>query len=83
LILVIFFLVTLITLGRFSDFLLGEQGERRLKDRLVNYYVKIAEGDWAEVFRVAAAQYKLFLDRIFARRQEVNVYDTSSMGGQG
>src|SRR5438309_11376454 len=48
---VIFSFVTLIALGRFADFLLGEHGSRRVKDRLVLYYVTLAEGKWSEVFR--------------------------------
>jgi hypothetical protein len=64
----IFGLVTLVALGRFVDFLLGDQGTRRLKDRLVAYYVTIAEGDWSEIFRTASGVYLAYLDRIFGNK---------------
>jgi hypothetical protein len=59
-------LVTLISLGHLADFLLGARGQRSVKDKLVDTYVGIAEGDWSEAFRVPARQVRHYIDIVFA-----------------
>jgi hypothetical protein len=61
----IFGLVTLVALGRLTDFLLGDPGTRRVKDRLVSFYITIAEGDWSQIFRATSRLYLAYIQRIF------------------
>lgn len=44
----------LVTLGGYLDFLLGEPGNRKLKDRLVDFYISVEEGDWSALYRLPA-----------------------------
>jgi hypothetical protein len=64
---VILVLVTLIGLGRFADFLLGPRGDRRLKDKLVHFYVCVSEGNWLSVIEISARQYHQFLQLVFEK----------------
>lgn len=47
----IFGLVVLVALGNFADFLLGQTGGRRAKDRLVDFYIVINNSNWSGIFR--------------------------------
>ena len=42
---VLFIITTLVAVGNFVDFLIGERGQRQIKDRLVTFYVSVAEGE--------------------------------------
>lgn len=59
-------LATIIALGKFVDFLLGDRGNRNLKDGLVRFYVRIAEGDWSDIFRWSAEKYRAFVSSYLA-----------------
>jgi hypothetical protein len=67
-IILVFILVSLMTLGNFVDFLLGSGGQRGIKDRLVDFYVSIDEGDWTTIIRKPAAWFTLYFDFIFGPR---------------
>jgi hypothetical protein len=58
-------LVTLISTGHLCDFLLGEVGQRRVKDTLVTFYVAAAEGDWLSLIRAPASFFKTYLNTLF------------------
>jgi hypothetical protein len=49
----------------FLDFCLGEALQRKLKDRLVDAYVAIAEGSWQKLIHNASKYTDAFLSRIF------------------
>jgi hypothetical protein len=63
----------LISLGQFSDFLLGSRGNRNIKDRLEKFYFSIELGDWSLLYRFPANAllrfiYKLTGSRILSLR---------------
>lgn len=53
---VLFVLSVFVAAGHFLDFLVGEKGQRNIKDRLVSFYVFIAEADWSAAVRIAAVK---------------------------
>jgi hypothetical protein len=57
----------LITLGGFLDFLLGEPGNKRIKDRLINFYISIEEGDWSSLYRLPATALLNFIYRLLGK----------------
>ena len=66
--LAIFLLLVLASLGRFADFLLGKRGQRHVKDRLVEWYVRLAGSDWADLLRAAASLVDGFLSRVLGEK---------------
>jgi hypothetical protein len=57
----------LIVLGGFLDFLLGEPGNKQIKDRLINFYIRIEEGDWSSLYRLPATALLNFIYRLLGR----------------
>lgn len=39
-------LTLLVVTGHFLDFLVGKRGDRLIKNRIVDIYIKLNEGDW-------------------------------------
>lgn len=58
----------LISLGGFLDFLLGPSGNRSVKERLVNFYVSIEEGDWSLLYRRPASALLEFISTLLGSR---------------
>lgn len=63
----IFWLVVLVTLGNFADFVLGQKGGRRAKDRLVDFYVSINASNWSGIFRWVGRAMDEFMDKYLGR----------------
>ena len=57
-------LLLLVALGNLFDFLIGPPGQRRLKDRLVEWYVVIAGGKWTGIVQSSARTMNLFLNHL-------------------
>jgi hypothetical protein len=61
----IFVAAVLIALAHFVDFLLGYRGQRKLKDKLVAFYIAAAEEDWTSLLLKTPAslfhKYMMFL----------------------
>ena len=54
-------------MGQLLDFLLGQSGQRRLKDRLVDFYVAIDDDQhWLRAIQTPATVILLYCDTIFA-----------------
>jgi hypothetical protein len=64
---VLFILTTLVAVGNFVDFLIGERGQMQIKDRLVTFYVSVAEGDWS-VLRIVTENYQRYIEQVFGSR---------------
>jgi len=61
-------LLVLIAVGNLIDFLLGPPGQRRLKDRLVDWYVRVAEGPWKGLVQASARTTGGFFNHLFGAR---------------
>ena len=61
-------LVTLVGLGKFADFLMGPRGDRRLKDRLITFYVNVSDENWTAIIAIPANSYCRFLQTVFGTR---------------
>jgi hypothetical protein len=61
-------LLTLVALGNLIDFILGPPGQRKIKDRLVEWYVAVADGNWAEIVHSSARTTSRFLDHLLGIR---------------
>src|SRR5271163_3370005 len=58
-------LVTLISLAHLGDFLLGDKGQRTLKNRLVDLYIAVSDGDWSVIVRAPALFFRRYLKQAF------------------
>jgi hypothetical protein len=65
---VLFALSVFVAIGHFLDFLIGERGQRNIKDRLVNYYVSLAEGNWSAALQIVTDKYRHYIEYVFGRR---------------
>jgi hypothetical protein len=59
----------LVALVGFIDFLVGEPGDRRLKQALVHFYVAMEAGDWSALYRYPARALLDFMQRWFGKRR--------------
>jgi hypothetical protein len=67
--LVIFCLVTIITLGNFVDWLIGPDGQQHIKDKhLTNLYISVGVSDWAILFRYPATMFTGYADKLLGTR---------------
>ena len=57
-------LLLLVALGNLFDFLIGPPGQRRRKDRLVEWYVVIAGGRWTGIVQSSARTMNRFLNHL-------------------
>ena len=57
----IFWLFVLVALGNFADFLLGQSGGRRAKDRLVDFYILVNNDNWNNVSRWTGRAMQAFM----------------------
>ncbi len=64
----ILFLVLLVVIGKFADFLLGQKGKRKVKNRLVNWYCDIAEGHWTKAIQFSAGTTEDFFSKVLGTR---------------
>jgi hypothetical protein len=55
-----------ISLGGLLDFLLGEPGNRKVRDCLIGFYVGIEEGDWSLLYRVPADSLLRFTEKLLS-----------------
>jgi hypothetical protein len=62
----IFLLISLVALGHFTDFIIGQSGRRKVKDRLADVYVAVAEGDWSTLFRSPAQLFLRYIEKVFS-----------------
>jgi hypothetical protein len=58
-------LLIAVALGQFADFLLGPKGQQRIKDRVLSFYVRYAEGAWLFLIRQSAEATDSFLSKFF------------------
>jgi hypothetical protein len=58
----------LVTLGGYLDFLLGEIGNRKIRDRLINFYIGVEEGDWSALYRRPASNLLRFARDLLGQR---------------
>ncbi|MBB3571595.1 hypothetical protein [Rhizobium sp. BK491] len=58
----------LVPLGALLDFILGEKGNKKLRDRLADFYVAIEEGDWDRLYKGPAIKLLLFFESILSNR---------------
>ncbi len=63
----IFILTSCIALGHFCDFLIGEKGQRRVKDRLIDAYVHLSEPNWTRIIQSSASSYLRYLHKLFGK----------------
>lgn len=61
-------LLSLVAIGNLVDFLLGPPGQRRLKDRLVDWYVLVAGGTWTGIVQSSARTASEFFSHLFGAR---------------
>lgn len=54
-------LIILIVIGHFIDFLIGERGERSIKNALVDFYVMVNTEEWFGIFRYSADMISRFI----------------------
>lgn len=57
---------SLIAMGHFTDFMLGDRGQRLVKDNLVDLYIAVSAEDWRSYFAKASMSYERFLWSTFA-----------------
>jgi hypothetical protein len=60
-----FILSAIVALGNFADFLIGTKGQRRLKDRLIAWYLELSESDWSKFVKIAARATADYVNRTF------------------
>jgi hypothetical protein len=60
-------LTSLIALGHIIDFCIGSSGQRRIKDRVTEFYIHVAESDWSPLYRQPASVAGRYLDCYFGR----------------
>jgi hypothetical protein len=58
----------LIAAGGLLDVWIGDSGDRKLKDRIVEYWVAAQQGDWTQLYRYPAGALLRFMDRLLGPR---------------
>jgi hypothetical protein len=54
-----------VSLGHFTDFIIGQAGQKKVKDQLADLYVAVADGDWSRLFRSPAKLFLSYIDALF------------------
>ncbi len=70
----IFWLVVLVALGNFADFLLGQTGGRRAKDRLVEFYITMNDNNWKGIFRWAGRAMYEFMSKYLGPPRSIRYF---------
>jgi hypothetical protein len=61
-------LAILVSIGGFIDFIVGDSGNRKLKERMADFYVAVGAGDWTLLYRYPASQLSRFMEHLFGSR---------------
>lgn len=54
----------LVALGGLIDFIVGDSGDRKAKERMAEYYVAVGDGDWTLLYRYPCSQLLRFMSYI-------------------